>query len=106
MLHLELTARSQGRCNGYGRREIEDIPIIEEPPRLIRQTHVLARGLYALGLADEQVDCMMRRIALDSMPAARLAVLKALVKENGQTTSHISQASGLHWNVVYATSKT
>ena len=35
------------------------------------------------------------------MPAARLAVLKALVKENGQTTSHISQASGLHWNVVY-----
>jgi hypothetical protein len=23
--------------NGYGRREIEDVPIIEEPPRLIRQ---------------------------------------------------------------------
>jgi DNA-binding transcriptional ArsR family regulator len=87
--------------NGYGRREIEDVPIIEEPPRLIRQAHVLARGLYSLGLNDQAVESMMRRVALDSMPAARLAVLKALANEDGETTSNIARESGLHWNVAY-----
>jgi hypothetical protein len=87
--------------NGYGRREIEDVPIIEEPPRLIRQAHVLARGLYALGQDDEAVEKMMRRIALDSMPAARRAVLRAMVRDDGQTTVRIAQASGLHWNVAF-----
>jgi predicted transcriptional regulator len=87
--------------NGYGRREIEDVPIIEEPPRLIRQAHVLARGLHAIGLDSEGVTTMMRRIALDSMPAARLAVLKALASEDGQSTTHIARASGLHWNVAF-----
>jgi predicted transcriptional regulator len=87
--------------NGYGRREIDDVPTIEEPPRLIRQAHVLARGLYALGHDDQAVDTMMRRIALDSMPAARLAVLRALAAENGQTTTHIARASGLHWYVAH-----
>jgi hypothetical protein len=87
--------------NGYGRREIEDVPVIEEPPRLIRQAHVLARGLYALGLNDEGVDKMIRRIALDSMPAARLAVLRALAAEDGQTATQIARTSGLHWNVAF-----
>jgi len=35
--------------SGYGRREIEDFPTIEEPPRLIRQAHVLARGYMRSG---------------------------------------------------------
>jgi hypothetical protein len=87
--------------NGYGRREIEDVPIIEEPPRLIRQSHVLARGLYALGQTEDAVENMMRRVALDSMPAARLAVLQALASEDGQTTSRIAQTSGLDWHVAY-----
>ena len=87
--------------NGYGRREIEDVPTIEEPPRLIRQAHVIARGLYALGHDDQGVDTMMHRIALDSMPAARLAVLKALAKEDGQSTAHIAHSSRLHWYVAY-----
>ena len=82
-------------------REIEDVPIVEEPPRLIRQAHVLARGLYALGLVDDEVDKMMRRIALDSMPAARLTVLKALAKGDVQTTSGVARSSGLHWHVAH-----
>jgi hypothetical protein len=82
--------------SGYGRREIEDVPTIEEPPRLIRQAHVLARGLYALGLDDDAVDKMMRRIALDSMPAARLAVLRALAVAEGQTTTTVARAARLH----------
>jgi hypothetical protein len=87
--------------NGYGRREIEDLPTIEEPPRLIRQAHVLARGLYALGHTDDEVERMMRRIALDSMPAARLAALRALAADDGQTTARIARAARLHWNVAF-----
>ena len=82
--------------SGYGRREIEDVPTVEEPPRLIRQAHVLARGLYALGLDDDAVDKMMRRVALDSMPAARLAVLRALAVAEGQTTTTVARAARLH----------
>jgi hypothetical protein len=82
--------------SGYGRREIEDVPTVEEPPRLIRQAHVLARGLYALGLDYDAVDKMMRRIALDSMPAARLAVLRALAVAEGQTTTTVARAARLH----------
>jgi DNA-binding IclR family transcriptional regulator len=44
---------------------------------------------------------MMRRIALDSMPAARLAVLRALVALDGQSTATIARASGLHWYVAH-----
>jgi hypothetical protein len=87
--------------SGYGRREIEDVPTVEEPPRLIRQAHVLARGLYALGLDDDDVDKMMRRVALDSMPAARLAVLRALAADDGQTTAEIARAARLHWYVAF-----
>lgn len=87
--------------NGYGRREIEDLAIIEEPPRLIRQAHVLARGLHALGQNDQGVQQMMRRVALDSMPAARLAVLKALALEDGITTYKVAQLTGLHNHVAY-----
>jgi hypothetical protein len=81
--------------------EIEDVPTIEEPPRLVRQCHVLARGMYALGHNDEQVEKMMRRIALDSMPAARLAVLRAVAGDDGQSTRRIAQASGLHYLVAH-----
>jgi hypothetical protein len=79
----------------------KDVPTIEEPPRLIRQAHTLARSLYALGHDDQDVDTMMRRIALDSMPAARLAVLRALVATDGPPTATIARTSGLHWYVAH-----
>jgi hypothetical protein len=91
--------------SGYGRREIEGVPIIEEPPRLARQTHVIARGLYALGLSDRDVQRMSRRIALDSMPLARHSVLKALAKDDGLSTYKIAEATGLHWHVAFRTAE-
>ena len=36
--------------NGYGRREIEGLPVVEEPMRLVQQLGILARGILALGL--------------------------------------------------------
>ena len=38
--------------NAYGRREIEGLAIVEEPPRLVAQLLLLARGLLALGLQE------------------------------------------------------
>lgn len=64
--------------NGYGRREIEGVPVIEEPMRLVQQLGALARGMAALGLPTEAVCALARRVALDSMPEARRAVLSAL----------------------------
>lgn len=87
--------------SGYGRREIEDVPIIEEPPRLVRQAHVLARGLYALGYPDDAVAALMRRVALDSMPAARLAVLRALAASEGVSTAAVARGADVHWYVAH-----
>jgi hypothetical protein len=87
--------------NGYGRREIEGVPITEEPPRLIRQIHVLARGLYALGYDDDAVTRLTRRVALDSMPTARLGVLRALTEDDVLTTAAVARRARLHWYVAY-----
>jgi hypothetical protein len=86
--------------SGYGKREVEGVAQIEDPPRLVRQTHVLARGMYALGLDNDQVESMTRRIALDSMPTARLKVLEVLAATPvALPTSKIAELSGLHWHV-------
>jgi hypothetical protein len=89
--------------NGYGRREIEGVPITEEPPRLIRQIHVLARGLYALGYDDDDVTRLTRRVALDSMPTARLGVLRALADDPDEvlTTAAVARRARLHWYVAH-----
>ncbi len=65
--------------NGYGRREITGQADVEEPMRIIQQLGLFARGLLALGLDVEQTIAVCRRLALDSMPGNRRAVLEALV---------------------------
>ena len=42
-------ARAVVPRHGYGRREIDGVPVIEEVPRLARQFGLLVRGLLALG---------------------------------------------------------
>jgi len=44
---------------------------------------------------------MMRRIAFDSMPAARLAVLRALAAKDDQATVDIARSTGLHRHVAH-----
>lgn len=74
--------------NGYGRREIDGPATIEEPMRVIRQLGTLARGLLALGTDDEDTMSLCRRVALDSMPATRRAVLAVMARpsQNARTT--------------------
>lgn len=83
--------------HGYGRREIDGVPVVEEPPRLIRQLTTVARGALALGCTTDDTAGLVRSVALDSMPATRRAVLKVLAtgKEDTPTTAAAARAAGL-----------
>jgi hypothetical protein len=89
--------------NGYGRREIEDVPVIEEPMRLIQQLCGIAKGVLALGLPAAAAAAITRRIALDSMPAARHAVLAALSTGEVLNTSSCARRAKLHRHVTRMT---
>jgi hypothetical protein len=81
--------------NGYGRREIEDVAVVEEPMRLIQQLRGIARGVLALGLAAPAAAAIARRVALDSMPATRHAVLAALSTGEVLSTAGCARAARL-----------
>jgi hypothetical protein len=85
--------------NGYGRREIEGIPIVEEPMRLVQQLTGIARGVLALGLPATAAAAIARRLALDSMPEARRAVLQALATGEVLSTSGCARQANLHRHV-------
>jgi hypothetical protein len=80
--------------NAYGRREIEGLAIIEEPPRLIGQLLLLAKGLLALGLPEPATMGLCRRAALDSIPQVRRRLLQALATVNEVTVSEAARRVG------------
>jgi len=86
-----------------GRREIVDLPVIEQPMRLAQQLSVVARGVLALGLPEADAATVVRRLAADSMPLARRQVLTALSDPAARgallSTSDVARRAGLHWNV-------
>lgn len=82
--------------NPYGRKEIEGVPVIEEPPRLVHQLEALAKSLKALGEPDEFAVAICRQCALDTIPRPRMAVLEALSLGEELTVSEIHRRTGLH----------
>ena len=89
--------------NGYGRRDIEGMPVVEEPMRLVQQLGALARGVLALGLPEQVAAVIARRVALDSMPEARRAALLALSTGGVLSTSGCARAAGLDRKVARMT---
>jgi ribosomal protein S18 acetylase RimI-like enzyme len=85
--------------NAYGRREIEGLAIVEEPPRLVAQLLLLARGLLALGLPEPAAVGLCRRAALDSMPAVRRGLLTVLADVDEVTVSEAARRVGCHRHV-------
>jgi hypothetical protein len=85
--------------NAYGRREIEGLAIVEEPPRLVAQLLLLARGLLALGLPEPAAVGLCRRAALDSMPAVRRGLLTVLADLDEVTVSEAARRVGCHRHV-------
>ena len=84
--------------DGYGRREISGMAIIEEPPRLTGQLGLLARSLSALGLPSDQVISLCRRCALDSVPEARRRCLAVLARHEANA-SDVAREAGCHRHV-------
>jgi hypothetical protein len=85
--------------HGYGKREIDGLPEVEEPPRLVRQLRGLCRGLLALGVPEHYAIELVRRVALESMPDARRRVLASLSRGEPLTTAALGRAAGLHRHV-------
>lgn len=81
--------------SGYGRREITDVPVTEEPMRLAQQLAGLARGLLALGVNEAAAAALVRRVALDSMPASRRAVLTVLADGEPLPTAELARRARL-----------
>lgn len=86
--------------HGYGRREIDGPVTVEEPTRVIRQLGTVSHGLTALGCTLEQTIAICRRLALDSMPAARWAILNVLsLRTDDTTTALVARAASVDRSV-------
>jgi hypothetical protein len=88
------TGRGTVERDGYGKREISALPVIEEPPRLTAQLGLLARSLLAIGLDNDEAIAICRRCALDSMPQARRRCLEVLAGSCELSVTEIARASG------------
>lgn len=82
--------------DGYGRRDILDVPVPEEPFRLAAGLAMLARGVLALRLDETIAERLVLRAALDSVPLTRRRVLSVLANGEALTAHAIARASGLN----------
>jgi hypothetical protein len=85
--------------SGYGRREIEGLATVEEPPRLVKQLVALARALLCLGLPADQALALCHRAALDSMPQARRLTLEILAHGEPVSVSEVARRVECHRQV-------
>jgi len=86
--------------DSYGEREINGPVEMEEPPRVAKQLLMQARCLIGLGLDDREAMAVMTRSAIDSMPAMRAGVLRAVVTATEPvTTASVAKACGVDWKV-------
>jgi hypothetical protein len=74
---LVVRCRSSVERDGYS-REIELVPGAEAPTRLVIVLERLLAGLDAIGLERQRAWEVVSKVALDSVPALRLAVIDAL----------------------------
>jgi hypothetical protein len=85
-------------------RDVSGIPEIEDPGRVVSELTTLGRGLLALGQTRGRISAMLRKTALDSMPALRRRVLTILSRCDtgdpfrGPTTASVARLSGrINW---------
>ena len=84
----------------FGRREVDGVAVIEEPPRLVRQLVTLTRCLVALGDTEQDAVDLARRCALDTVPAARRDCLAYLSNGEELTVSDIARKTRHHRDVI------
>lgn len=84
----------------FGKREVDGVVTVEEPPRLVRQLVTLTRCLVALGDSEQDAVDLARRCALDTVPAARRDCLIFLADGVQATVSEIARATRHHRDVI------
>ena len=72
-------------------REVVDVPDLEVATRMTAQLSQLYLGMEYIGVTEEDCWRAIRRVAMDSMPAARRAVLEAIMSGTG-LTAEIAEA--------------
>jgi hypothetical protein len=77
--------------HGYGKREIDGLPVIESTPRITRQLLTLARCLLALEIDEIKTLALTRRAGLDSMPEIRRRTLAELLGPDVLTESDLAR---------------
>lgn len=65
--------------SGYGRRDVLDLPDMEEPPRIAQALALLARAAFALGADVPTVRRLVLRCGVESIPRSRHRVLSELL---------------------------
>ena len=86
--------------DSYGQREIIDVTDMEEPARVAKQLHMLARCLLAIGLTEQAAQALVCRVAFDTMTATRGFVLGELASATGPiTTADIARGMKTSWKV-------
>jgi len=89
---LVVRCRSAVERDGYS-REIELVPGAEAPTRLVIVLERLLAGLDAIALERGKAWQIVSKVALDSVPALRLAVIDALARMSGeQPTTAVAEA--------------
>lgn len=88
---LIVRARSAVERDGYS-RDIELVPGSEAPTRFVVVLDRLLAGLDAIGLERDEAWRVVTRVALDSVPALRMAVLRALEPVDVADTNVIAGA--------------
>ena len=92
--------RSAVERDGYHTREIELVPGAEAPGRLSITMLRLFTGLLAIGLERDRAWRIIRRVAMDSMPALRRKVLDTLRAMGEAPTPKIAEAMDYPTNTI------
>lgn len=96
--------RSAVERDTYQTREIQLIPGAESPTRLVKVLAQLLRGMQILGITKSRAWELVEKVALDSMPAIRHKVIKAMLTENGNViTSQLAAKLGYPTNTTRRT---
>jgi hypothetical protein len=88
---------------GYGKREIDGLPVVESTPRVTGQLLMLARCALALGLDEAGALGLCRRAALDSMPEIRRRTLDELAGGEVVTGREVARRVQCHPTVALRT---
>ena len=93
---LVARCRSAVERDSHHTREIELVPEPEAPARLVKSLERLRAGLLALGTDKTTLWEVVRKTALDSMPALRRAAIDTLVERAAPATTTAIAETVLH----------